>query len=248
MFLFAHIIDTTSDEKLQSKGLEIMLKVYDSHVQHRDVFINQYDGLSLIGLVLENSKAMISQSMLRNFVQFSISNCENDAIITSSESIATLISSWKAWHRNPITTKALYQTLLSLISYTNPYKSFNIFQMKRANVLQLILFMTQEMYIQLNDQKELHLTKDSLVLVLKILKILMGRPPDISLLSDVFDCLLLLHRAESAFISQSRNSFYYLFPSVWNIDMESGSHRSSQLDLEAIDVDDGRSYRKKRYH
>jgi len=26
MFLFAHIIDTTSDEKLQSKGLEIMLK------------------------------------------------------------------------------------------------------------------------------------------------------------------------------------------------------------------------------
>ncbi|CAG2104964.1 unnamed protein product [Medioppia subpectinata] len=238
MFLFAHIIDITSDEKMQSKALAILLKVFDSHVQHRDAFINRYDGLSLIGLVLENPKAIITQSMFKHFVQFSISNCESDAIITSSESMATLINSWKVWHRNPITTKALYQTLLSLISYTNPYKSFNIFQMRNAGVLQLILFMTQEMYIQFNDRKEVHLTKDSLPLVLKILKILIENPLDISLLNEVFDCLLLLHRAESAFISQSRNSFYYLFPSVWNIDMESGSQRTSQSESEAFDVEE----------
>jgi hypothetical protein len=239
MFLFAHIIDTSNDEKLQSKSLEILLKVYNSHVQHRDKFINQYEGLSLIAFVLENPKAIISLSMLRNFIQFSTSNCETDAVITSSEGIATLITSWKAWHRNSGTAKAFYQILVSLISSSNPYKNFNIFQMQRANVLQSLLLMFQEMYVHLNSRQDLHLSKESSLLVFKIMKTLIGKPPDISLLSEVFDCILLLHKAESAFISQSRNSFYYLFPSVWNFDSQSSSsRRTSIINVENIDVDD----------
>ena len=238
MFLFAHIIDTTNDEKLQSKALEILLKVFDSHVQHRDMFINQYNGLSLISLLLETSKAIPSNSMLRNFIQFSISSCELDAIITSSRCVSTVIGSWKAWHRTPHTIKLFYQTILSLISSSNPYKSFNVFQMKRANAFQSIIFLIQEMYIQLNHRKELHLTKDSLILLLKVIKVLTGSPPDISILSEIFDCVLLLHKAESAYISQSRNSFYYLFPSIWNIDIEFSSRRISSLDLDNIDVEE----------
>ena len=110
--------------------------------------------------------------------------------------------------------------------------------MKRSNVLQSLVFMIQEMYIQLNHQKDLHLPKECLTLVIRILKTLIGRPVDISLLSEAFDCILLLHKAESAFISHSRNSFYYLFPSVWNIDIEMATQRNSPVSLEDIDVEE----------
>lgn len=241
LFLFAYIIDKSNQEEIQTKALQLVLLVFDSHIQHRNVFFDKYDGLSLISLVLENPKAIVSESMLKIFFLFFISSSsseDSEAIITSSKGMTAAITSWKAWHRNPNTTKVFYETLLSLISYKNQFKNFNVFQMKRSNVLQSLVFMIQEMYIQLNHEKDLHLPKECMTLVIRILKTLIGRPVDISLLSEVFDCILLLHKAESAFISHSRNSFYYLFPSVWNIDIEMVTQRNSPASLEDIDVDE----------
>lgn len=229
MFLFVRVIEMSNDPKLQSQALEILYKACYSHRQLLDNFINELNGLPLISYVLEKSKCIMTIEMMETFMKFIMIN-ECSPMIISAENIACFVGAWKSWHKSYETEKLFYQVLNLLISESNCHREHNIQMIKKGNVFDTLLKMLQEMFMQTNECQRI--SKESCEMLLNFIRNIIGIPPDFSYFSEMFDCTLLLHKPNLAYINVSKRSFYYFFPSEINIQTSTIAHPNTTKNIE----------------
>ncbi|KAJ6218130.1 hypothetical protein RDWZM_009287 [Blomia tropicalis] len=218
LFMLCYLFDRCDNQTIFNKSLDLLLHCYESHYQHQFQFDKHYNGYQLIRFVLEGSQRSFTSSIFRVFAQFSIDSV-GSPVILSSTNFDVFLQSWKIWSRNLTTIKLFFNKLESLISGTNPYRNYNLAQLRKVNAFSTLLYMIKDMYIDRlqedGHENEFHLDSESLNHVITIFNSIIDSSTDLSLFKYVFNCILILQKTEWLHVNQTKASFYYLFPSTW---------------------------------
>ena len=230
LFMFLYLLDKCEDQFIIHKSMELVLRIYDSNYYHRLIFDTHYNGYRMILYALENQRKASSSLILRIFSQFCIDYVHSQPVILSSN-IDIYISSWKVWIRNLTTMRLFFSSLHSLTTHTNPYRNFNLFQLRKADIFKKLLYMIEDIYVNLFEDVH-YLDTESINQIMAVFKSLIDSSTDLQLIKSIFNCILLLHKSECLHINQSKSSFYYLFPSTWlsNVDIQDRTPSQSSED------------------
>lgn len=217
IFFFAKMVEITYNEDVQAKALEILLKMCEAHYEFFLSFCFEFNGFKLINSVIETPDCSVSKKIFDRYLSFSVSDLNTkNAVIIDSSSFSYLIAAWRAWIRKAETTNCFITVLVELISENNIHKKFNLVQMRKAHIADILLTMLKDSLVQVENsshQLPFEVAKN-LPLIISLL-VCYNSSLDLSILNDVFDTLLLLHQASNTFVCHSKASFYYLFPSKW---------------------------------
>ncbi|XP_074593895.1 lysosomal-trafficking regulator-like isoform X3 [Brevipalpus obovatus] len=217
IFFFAKMVEITSNEDVQAKALEIVLRMCEAHFEFLLSFCYEFAGFKLINSILETPDCSISKKIFYKYLCFCLSGLNmKDAVIIDSSAFSYLISAWRAWHRKPDTVESFISILKDLISPNNIHRNFNLIQMRKAHIADILLTMVKDTLVQTdNTNQKLPLEVANSLPHITQLLICCSSSLDLSILNDVFDTLLLLHQAANTYMCHSKSSFYYLFSSNW---------------------------------
>lgn len=144
LFLFGHSIDRGPDD-CQSIALEILLQWLRSDSTESHLF-DERRCYWMIQHAFETEKARPEScaSALVNLACSSpVDDEESDAVICDARLLAFTLTCWRYWHG---ALDFVLRGLQNLIRDDHPYRDFNVYQMERARVLDLLLQMAQVCY------------------------------------------------------------------------------------------------------
>lgn len=219
LFMLCYVFELTENASVHQKAVELLLRAYESHYQHRFHFDTHYSGHQVLCLVLQKCRKPNASSLLRVFSQFSIDSFAGHTVILSS-AIEVFLSSWRIWSKSQSSMRLFFGKLESLVSATNPYRNYNLAQLRRVNAFSRFLCMIKDLYINYNDNENatdecFPLESESLAHLIAIFNAIIDSSSDLSLFKSVFNCILILQKTEWLHINQTRASFYYLCLPTW---------------------------------
>lgn len=228
LFLVARVFELTSDQMTQSNALKFALTVSDCHRHFKDCFIN-CNGCLMINQVVCSEKCAPSEDLFYSYLNHSIINSSGGNLIRSSIAFNGFFRCWRTWIRIPSQSGLLFVIVNNLLDDSVWYE-MNLIQMRRANVLNEILFMLQISFLQREDG-HLELLKDiDFKNLAKILQILVGTSTvHLQSLELFIKSLVLIHNSNLAFVGLSSKLFYFTVPPSMRTSRESSfqTRRSS---------------------
>ncbi|XP_026525210.1 lysosomal-trafficking regulator isoform X2 [Notechis scutatus] len=222
VFLFARVVEISSCEETQALALKIIL-VLTKHNQQRIHELENCNGYSMIHQVLLNSKCIVGFHILQTILegccnekmihqddngQFML-DMESRAIIQDVKLLEELLFDWKIWSK---AQQGVWKTLLSaleiLIQDNHWQQLFNIKQLLKAQVVHHFLRTCQV----LQEHKEEHFTSipsEVCTSFVKIIEEVLGSPPDLELLTLIFNFLVAVHPATNTYVCHNPRDFYF---------------------------------------
>ncbi|XP_074846230.1 lysosomal-trafficking regulator [Carettochelys insculpta] len=222
IFLFARVVDISNSEETQALGLQLILSL-TKYNQQRIQEMENCNGYSMIHQVLIKPKCIVGFHILKTLLE----GCCSDVILNVNESgqfildadsaaviqdiklLEELLLDWKIWSK---AQQGVWETLLAaleiLIRANHHQQMFNIKQLLKARVLYHFLLTCQV----LQEQKEGHLTslpREVCRSFVKIIEEVLGSPPDLELLTLIFNFLLAVHPPTNTYVCHNPPNFYF---------------------------------------
>uniref|UniRef100_A0A8C5F1U2 Lysosomal-trafficking regulator n=1 Tax=Gopherus evgoodei TaxID=1825980 RepID=A0A8C5F1U2_9SAUR len=222
VFLFARVIDITNCEETQALALQVILSL-TKYNQQRIQEMENCNGYSMIHQVLIKPKCIVGFHILKTLLE----GCFSDEILNINESgqfmldvdstaviqdiklLEDLLLDWKIWSK---AQQGVWETLLAaleiLIRANHHQQMFNIKQLLKARVVHHFLLTCQV----LQEQKEGHLTslpREVCRSFVKIIEEVLGSPPDLELLTLIFNFLLAVHPPTNTYVCHNPTNFYF---------------------------------------
>ncbi|XP_074079064.1 lysosomal-trafficking regulator [Macrotis lagotis] len=222
VFLFARVVDISSCEETQALALQVILSL-TKYNQQRMQEIENCNGLSMIHQVLIKQKCIVGFHILKTLLEgccgeeiLSINesghfklDIESTAVIQDVKLLEELLLDWKIWSK---AEQGVWKTLLAalevLIRANHPLQMFNIKQLLKARVVHHFLLTCQVLQIH----KEGHLTsmpREVCSSFVKIIEEVLGSPPDLELLTLIFNFLLAVHPPTNTYVCHNPTNFYF---------------------------------------
>uniref|UniRef100_A0A5F8GZ26 Lysosomal trafficking regulator n=1 Tax=Monodelphis domestica TaxID=13616 RepID=A0A5F8GZ26_MONDO len=134
---------------------------------------------------------------------------ESTAVIQDVKLLEELLLDWKIWSK---AKQGVWETLLAalevLIRANHHLQMFNIKQLLKARVVHHFLLTCQV----LQEHKEGHLTsmpREVCGSFVKIIQEVLGSPPDLELLTLIFNFLLAVHPPTNTYVCHNPTNFYF---------------------------------------
>ncbi|XP_067392088.1 lysosomal-trafficking regulator isoform X2 [Emydura macquarii macquarii] len=222
VFLFARVIDISNCEETQALALQVILSL-TKYNQQRIQEMEDCNGYSMIHQVLIKPKCIVGFHILKTLLE----GCCSDEILNTNESgqftlhadsaaviqdiklLEELLLDWKIWSK---AQQGVWETLLAalemLIRANHHEQMFNIKQLLKARVVHHFLLTCQV----LQEQKEGHLTflpREVCRSFVKIIEEVLGSPPDLELLTLIFNFLLAVHPPTNTYVCHNPTNFYF---------------------------------------
>nr|XP_006122129.1 lysosomal-trafficking regulator isoform X1 [Pelodiscus sinensis]XP_014428565.1 lysosomal-trafficking regulator isoform X1 [Pelodiscus sinensis]XP_025039908.1 lysosomal-trafficking regulator isoform X1 [Pelodiscus sinensis]XP_025039909.1 lysosomal-trafficking regulator isoform X1 [Pelodiscus sinensis]XP_025039910.1 lysosomal-trafficking regulator isoform X1 [Pelodiscus sinensis]XP_025039911.1 lysosomal-trafficking regulator isoform X1 [Pelodiscus sinensis] len=222
IFLFARVVDISDCEETQALALQLILSL-TKYNQQRIQEMENCNGYSMIHQVLIKPKCIVGFYILKTLLE----GCCSDEILNINESgqfmldanstaviqdiklLEELLLDWKIWSK---AQQGVWETLLAaleiLIRANHHHQMFNIKQLLKAQVLHHFLLTCQV----LQEQKEGHLTslpREVCRSFVKIIEEVLGSPPDLELLTLIFNFLLAVHPPTNTYVCHNPTNFYF---------------------------------------
>ncbi|XP_062980418.1 lysosomal-trafficking regulator [Elgaria multicarinata webbii] len=222
VFLFARIVEISNYEETQALALKVILAL-TKHNQQRINELENCNGYSIIHQVLIKPKCVVGFHILQTLLEGCCSekmihlnengqfilDAESRAVIQDVQLLEELLLDWKIWSKSQ---QGVWETLLSalevLIQDNHWQQMFNIKQLLKARVVHHFLRTCQV----LQEHKEEHLTSlpaEVCTSFVKIIEELLGSPPDLELLTLIFNFLLAVHPATNTYVCHNPRDFYF---------------------------------------
>ncbi|XP_043858779.1 lysosomal-trafficking regulator [Dromiciops gliroides] len=222
VFLFARVVDISSCEETQALALQVLL-LLTKYNQQRMQEIENCNGLSMIHQVLIKEKCIVGFHILKTLLEsccgeeiLSINenghfklDIESTAVIQDVKLLEELLLDWKIWSK---AEQGVWETLLAalevLIRANHHLQMFNIKQLLKARVVHHFLLTCQV----LQEHKEGHLTsmpREVCSSFVKIIEEVLGSPPDLELLTLIFNFLLAVHPPTNTYVCHNPTNFYF---------------------------------------
>ncbi|XP_060047951.1 lysosomal-trafficking regulator isoform X2 [Erinaceus europaeus] len=222
IFLFARVVELSSCEESQGLALRVILLLI-KYNQQRIHELGNCNGLSMIHQVLIKQKCIVGFHILKTLLEgccgediihinengdFKL-DVESNAIIQDVKLLEELLLDWKIWNK---AEHAVWETLLAalevLIRADHQQQMFNIKQLLKARVVHHFLLTCQV----LQEHKEGQLTfmpREVCKSFVKIIAEVLGSPPDLELLTVIFNFLLAVHPPTNTYVCHNPTSFYF---------------------------------------
>ncbi|XP_075002602.1 lysosomal-trafficking regulator isoform X6 [Calonectris borealis] len=222
VFLFARVVEISSCEDTQALALQLILSL-TKYNQQRIQEMDNCNGYSMIHRVLIKPKCIVGFCMLKTLLEGCCSDeilCINEngqfmldadstAVIQDVQLLEKLLLDWKIWSK---AKQGVWETLLAaleiLIRANHHQKMFNIKQLLKAQVVHHFLLTCQV----LQEHKEGHLAslpREVCRSFVKIIEEVLGSPPDLELLTLVFNFLLAVHPPTNTYVCHNPTNFYF---------------------------------------
>ncbi|XP_044530512.1 lysosomal-trafficking regulator [Gracilinanus agilis] len=222
VFLFARVVDISSCEEIQALALQVILSL-TKYNQQRIQEMENCNGLSMIHQVLIKQKCIVGFHILKTLLEgccgeeiLSINenghfklDIESTAVIQDVKLLEELLLDWKIWSK---AKQGVWETLLAalevLIRANHHLQMFNIKQLLKARVVHHFLLTCQV----LQEHKEGHLTsmpREVCSSFVKIIQEVLGSPPDLELLTLIFNFLLAVHPPTNTYVCHNPTNFYF---------------------------------------
>ncbi|XP_016055350.1 PREDICTED: lysosomal-trafficking regulator isoform X2 [Miniopterus natalensis] len=222
VFLFARVVELSDCEETQALALRVILSLI-KYNQQRIHELGNCDGLSMIHQVLIKQKCAVGFHMLKTLLEgccgedilqnnengeFKV-DVESKAIIQDVKLLEELLLDWKIWNKaEPGVWETLLAALEVLIRADHLQQMFNIKQLLKARVVHHFLLTCQV----LQEHKEGQLTSMSREVCRSFVKIIaevLGSPPDLELLTIIFNFLLAVHPPTNTYVCHNPTNFYF---------------------------------------
>ncbi|KAM5234906.1 lysosomal-trafficking regulator [Ctenodactylus gundi] len=222
IFLFARVVELSDCEETQALALRVVLFLV-RHSQQRTHELENCSGLSMIHQVLIKQKCIVGFHMLKTLLEgccgediihinengeFKL-DVESQAIIQDVKLLEELLLDWKIWSK---AEQGVWETLLAaleaLIRAEHLQQWFNIQQLLKAQVVHRFLLTCQV----LQEHKEGQLTsmpREVCRSFVKIIAEVLGSPPDLELLTIIFNFLLAVHPPTNTYVCHNPTNFYF---------------------------------------
>ncbi|XP_055569490.1 lysosomal-trafficking regulator isoform X2 [Falco cherrug] len=222
VFLFARVVEISSCEDTQALALQLILSL-TKYNQQRIQEMDNCNGYSMIHRVLIKPKCIVGFCMLKTLLEGCCSDeilCINEngqfmldvdstAVIQDVQLLEKLLLDWKIWSK---AKQGVWETLLAaleiLIRANHHQQMFNIKQLLKAQVVHHFLLTCQV----LQEHKEGHLAslpREVCRSFVKIIEEVLGSPPDLQLLTLVFNFLLAVHPPTNTYVCHNPTNFYF---------------------------------------
>ncbi|XP_002760934.3 lysosomal-trafficking regulator [Callithrix jacchus] len=222
VFLFARVVELSSCEETQALALQIILSLI-KYNQQRVHELENCNGLSMIHQVLIKQKCIVGFYILKTLLEgccgedviymnengeFKL-DVESNAIIQDVKLLEELLLDWKIWNK---AEQGVWETLLAalevLIRADHHQQMVNIKQLLKAQVVHHFLLTCQV----LQEHKEGQLTsmpREVCRSFVKIIAEVLGSPPDLELLTIIFNFLLAVHPPTNTYVCHNPTNFYF---------------------------------------
>uniref|UniRef100_A0A250YM99 Lysosomal-trafficking regulator n=1 Tax=Castor canadensis TaxID=51338 RepID=A0A250YM99_CASCN len=222
VFLFARVVELSDCEQTQALALRVILSLI-KYSQQRVHELENCNGLSMIHQVLIKQKCIVGFHILKTLLEgccgedvihisengeFKL-DVETNAIIQDVKLLEELLLDWKIWNK---AEQGVWETLLAalevLIRAEHQQQCFNIKQLLRARVVHHFLLTCQV----LQEHKEGQLTsmpREVCRSFVKIIAEVLGSPPDLELLTIIFNFLLAVHPPTNTYVCHNPTNFYF---------------------------------------
>ncbi|NXU57111.1 LYST regulator, partial [Turnix velox] len=222
VFLFARVVEISSCENTQALALQLILSL-TKYNQQRIQEMDNCNGYSMIHRVLIKPRCIVGFCMLKSLLEGCCSDeilCINEngqfvldtdstAVIQDVQLLEKLLLDWKIWSK---AKQGVWETLLAaleiLIRANHHQQMFNIKQLLKAQVVHHFLLTCQV----LQEHKEGHLAslpREVCRSFVKIIEEVLGSPPDMELLTLVFNFLLAVHPPTNTYVCHNPTNFYF---------------------------------------
>ncbi|XP_039103086.1 lysosomal-trafficking regulator isoform X1 [Hyaena hyaena] len=222
VFLFARVVELSSCEETQALALRVILSLI-KYNQQRIHELENCNGLSMIHQVLIKQKCIVGFHVLKTLLEgccgediihvnengeFKL-DVESNAIIQDVKLLEELLLDWKIWNKaKQGAWEALLVALEVLIRADHQQQVFNIKQLLKARVVHHFLLTCQV----LQEHKEGQLTsmpREVCRSFVKIIAEVLGSPPDLELLTIIFNFLLAVHPPTNTYVCHNPTNFYF---------------------------------------
>uniref|UniRef100_A0A8C3X655 Lysosomal-trafficking regulator n=1 Tax=Catagonus wagneri TaxID=51154 RepID=A0A8C3X655_9CETA len=222
VFLFARVVELSSCEETQALALRVILSLI-KYNQQRIHELENCNGLSMIHQVLIKRKCIVGFHILKTLLkgccgediihinengEFKL-DVESNAIIQDVKLLEELLLDWKIWNK---AEQGVWESLLAalevLIRADHQQQVFNIKQLLKAQVVHHFLLTCQV----LQEHKEGQLTsmpREVCRSFVKIIAEVLGSPPDLELLTVIFNFLLAVHPPTNTYVCHNPTNFYF---------------------------------------
>uniref|UniRef100_A0A8C6NGL9 Uncharacterized protein n=1 Tax=Melopsittacus undulatus TaxID=13146 RepID=A0A8C6NGL9_MELUD len=222
VFLFARVVEISSCEDTQALALQLILSL-TKYNQQRIQEMDNCNGYSMIHRVLIKPKCIVGFCMLKTLLEGCCSDeilyinengqfmldTDSTAVIQDVQILEKLLLDWKIWSK---AKQGVWETLLAaleiLIRANHHQQMFNIKQLLKAQVVHHFLLTCQV----LQEHKEGHFTslpREVCRSFVKIIEEVLGSPPDLELLTLVFNFLLAVHPPTNTYVCHNPTNFYF---------------------------------------
>uniref|UniRef100_A0A673TJZ8 Lysosomal-trafficking regulator n=1 Tax=Suricata suricatta TaxID=37032 RepID=A0A673TJZ8_SURSU len=216
------VVELSSCEETQALALRVILALI-KYNQQRIHELENCNGLSMIHQVLIKQKCVVGFHVLKTLLEgccgediihinengeFKL-DVESNAIIQDVKLLEELLLDWKIWNKAKHGAwEALLAALEVLIRADHQQQVFNIKQLLKARVVHHFLLTCQV----LQEHKEGQLTsmpREVCRSFVKIIAEVLGSPPDLELLTIIFNFLLAVHPPTNTYVCHNPTNFYF---------------------------------------
>ncbi|XP_004691083.1 PREDICTED: lysosomal-trafficking regulator [Condylura cristata] len=222
VFLFARVVELSNCEEIQALSLRVILSLV-KYNQQRIHELENCNGLSMIHQVLTKPKCIVGFHILKTLLEGCCGediihihengdlklDVESNAIIHDVKLLEEILLDWKIWSK---AEQGVWETLLTalevLIRAGHQHQTFNVKQLARARVVHHFLLTCQV----LQEHREGQLTsmpRGVCQSFVKIIAEVLGSPPDLELLTVVFNFLLAVHPPTNTYVCHNPTNFYF---------------------------------------
>ncbi|XP_045154147.1 lysosomal-trafficking regulator [Echinops telfairi] len=220
--ILQEVVELSICEETQALALRVILSL-TKYNQQRIHELENCNGFSMIHQVLIKQKCIVGFHILKALLEgccgediihinengeFQLA-VESNAIIQDVKLLEELLFDWKIWNK---AETGVWETLLAaleiLIRADHHQQMFNIKQLLKAQVVHHFLLTCQV----LQEHKEGQFTsmpREVCRSFVKIIAEVLGSPPDLELLTIIFNFLLAVHPPTNTYVCHNPTNFYF---------------------------------------
>ncbi|XP_053681926.1 lysosomal-trafficking regulator [Sabethes cyaneus] len=220
LFAFARIVELSDSAHIHANGLTLLLQIaHDNHDFYNE-FIRR-DLLELVGIVLKNKACQKDICVLAAFLEAAFDQpilarrtdtycvlVNSMARIRYPEIITFFFENFQIWiERSEEVLNLVFDVLVAATRDKHPGMNYNCKRLASAGLVPtLIDFCRVNFVIPPKTVKISRSSADSLVALISILS---DTPPKISLLKEIIELLLLMHKPTDSYVTHDRQKFYF---------------------------------------
>ncbi|XP_058449976.1 lysosomal-trafficking regulator [Malaya genurostris] len=220
LFAFARIVELSDSARIHANGLTLLLRVaHDNHDFYNE-FV-QRDLLELVGIVLKNRKCQKEICVLAAFLEVAFDQpiltrrSDTYCVLVNSvarvrypELIIFFFENFPIWiERSEEVLNLVFDVLITVTREKHPGMVYNCKRLAGAGLVPTLIDFCRINFVI--PQKTVKISRSAADSLVALISVLSNTPPKISLLKEIIELLLLMHKPTDSYVTHDRQKFYF---------------------------------------